>query len=168
MAAAGSEAREVADARKPPHDAAAARKLAIGQTLMVALPGRAAFVSLIIWFVIAANRYVVAPSARVNFGSFGETMLIWLVAAIVGLGGTFFYLMARVANPPLAAARFGVYAVVLKALFDLGLASSLEKQAGPSPRELILSTEYWMEMVILVVVAYLAGQIFVRVRARVP
>lgn len=133
---------------------------------MVALPGRAAFVSLVIWFVIAANRYIIAPPARLNFGSFGEMMLIWLVTAIIGFGGTFYYLMARVANPPLAASRFGVYAVILKALFDMGLASAVEKQAGPSARQLIASTDYWLEMVILVVAAFLAGQIFVRARIK--
>lgn len=131
---------------------------------MVALPARAAFVSLVIWFVIASNRYILAPSARLNFGPFGEMMLIWLVTAIIGFGGTFYYLMARVANPPLAAARFGVYALILKVLFDMGLASAMEKRTGPSTQQMIASMDYWLEMVILVVAAYLAGQVFVRAR----
>jgi hypothetical protein len=131
---------------------------------VVRYPGRAAFVSLIIWFVGASNRYVVAPVALINFGSFGETMLLWLVTAVIGFGGTFYYLLARTPNPPLAAGRFGVYAVVLKALFDLGLASALEKQTGPTTQELMRSPEYWLELVILVVAAYLAGQFFVRAR----
>jgi hypothetical protein len=119
---------------------------------------------LVIWFVGAANRYIVAPAAEQNFGSFGETVLLWLVTALIGFGGAFYYLLARTPNPPLAAGRFGVYAVVLKVLFDLGLASALEKQIGPTARELINSPEYWLELVILMVVAFLAGQLFVRAR----
>jgi hypothetical protein len=133
---------------------------------MVALPARAAFVALVIWFVVAANRYAIAPIAHSNFGTVGEMMLIWIVTAIIGFGGTFYYLMARVANPPLAAARFGVYAVILKGLFDMGLASAFEKQTGPSYQQLIVSTHYWLEMAILVVAAYMAGQIFVRARIK--
>ena len=131
---------------------------------MVRYPGRAAFVSLVIWFVITANRYVLAPAAGHNFGSFGESLLLWIVTALAGFGGAFYYLLARTPNPPLAAAQFGVYAVVLKALFDLGLASGLEGQSGPSAHELLASPSYWVEMAALVVAAYLAGQVFVRAR----
>jgi hypothetical protein len=126
--------------------------------------GRGTFIALIIWFVVAANRYFVAPAAIRNFGSFGETMLLWIIAAIVGFGGTFYYLMDRVPNPPLEAGRFGVFTLVLKALFDLGLASSLQAHRGPTTAGLMNSQEYWLEMAILVVCAYLAGQVFVRAR----
>jgi len=131
---------------------------------MVRYPVRAAFASLIIWFAVAMNRYLLAPAAARNFGSFGETMLIWLVTALVGFACTFFYLLERSPNPPLAAARFGVYAVILKGLLDLGLASTLQTQVGPTTSDLMSSTEYWLEMVILVVSAYLAGEVFVRAR----
>jgi hypothetical protein len=126
--------------------------------------GRGAFIALSIWFVVAANRYYVAPAAIRNFGSFGETMLLWIIAALVGFGGTFYYLMDRVPNPPLEAGRFGVFTLVLKSLFDLGLASSLQTQFGPTTSDLMNSQEYWLEMAILVVCAYLAGQVFARAR----
>jgi len=131
---------------------------------MVRYPGRAAFTSLIVWLVLAGNRYLVAPAALSNFGSFGETMLMWLVAALVGFACAFYYLLEHSPNPPLAAAQFGVYAVVLKGLLDLGLASSLQTRIGPTTSDLMSSTEYWLEMVILVISAYLAGQVFVRAR----
>ena len=125
---------------------------------------RGTVVALIIWFVVAANRYLVAPAAILNFGSFGETMLLWIVSAIVGFGGTFYYLLDRVPNPPLEAGRFGVFTLMLKGLFDLGLASSLQTHKGPTTSALMNSQEYWLEMAILVVCAYLAGQVFVRTR----
>jgi hypothetical protein len=131
---------------------------------LVRYPGRAAFVALIIWFVVAINRYIVAPRAVSNYGASGETLLLWLVVGLVGFGGTFYYLLARTPNPPLAAGRFGVYAVVLKLLFDLGLASALEREIPPTAQQLLRSTDYWLEMVILILCAYLAGQL--RVRAR--
>lgn len=131
---------------------------------MVRFPGRAAFVAMIIWFVVAANRYVVAPRAMENFGAYGGIIATWLVTAIISFAGAFYYLLARTPNPPLAAARFGVYAVVIKGLFDLGLASALEAQVGPSSRELMMAPEYWLEMVILIVASYAAGQFFVIAR----
>ena len=131
---------------------------------MVRYPGRATIVALIIWFVVAANRYLVAPAALRNFGAFGETMLLWIVAAIAAFGGTFYYLMARTPNPPLEAGRYGVYTVILKGLFDLGLASAMQTRLGPKTSDLMNSTEYWLEMAIVVVAAYLAGQVFIRAR----
>ena len=131
---------------------------------MVRFPGRAAFVAMIIWFVVAANRYVVAPEAVENFGRFGAVAATWLVTAIITFGGTFYYLLQRSPNPPLAAARFGVYTVVVKGLFDLGLASALEGQVGPTSRELLISAAYWFELLILVLAAYAAGQFFVIAR----
>lgn len=133
---------------------------------MVRYPGRAAFVSLVIWCVVALNRYIAAPRAAQSFGPVSEIVLVWLVTAVLAFGGTFYYLLARTPNPPMAAARFGVYAVVLKGLFDFGLASALGERTGPTTQELIIAPEYWMEMVILIVSAYAAGQFFVRARPR--
>jgi len=121
-------------------------------------------VALIIWFGVMVNRYVLAPQAAVNFGPLAEPLLTWLVTALLAFGGTFYYLMAPSPNPPVAAARFGVYAVVLKGLFDFGIASALGPQIGPTSRELLIAPEYWLEMVILIVAAYAAGQFFVRAR----
>jgi len=131
---------------------------------MVRYPGRAAFVALIIWFVVAVNRYMVAPSAIESFGAYGGIAATWLVTALISFAGAFFYLLQRSPNPPLAAARFGIYAVVIKGLFDLGLASALEGQIGPTSRELMIAPEYWLEMVILILAAYGAGQFFVIAR----
>lgn len=131
---------------------------------MVRYPGRAAFASLIIWFLIAMNRYLLAPSAEANYGAFGGTLLLWIVTALVAFGASFFYLLGGFPNPPMAAARFGVYAVVLKGLFDFGLASALEKTTPPTVADLISSPVYGLEMVILILSAYFAGQMFVRTR----
>ena len=131
---------------------------------MVRYPGRAAFASLAIWFLIAMNRYLLAPSAEGNFGAFGGTLLLWIVTALVAFAGSFYYLLAGSPNPPMAAARFGVYAVVLKGLFDLGLASALEKTVPPTVADLLSSPIYGLEMVILILSAYFAGQMFVRTR----
>jgi hypothetical protein len=119
---------------------------------------------LVIWFVVAMNRYLLAPAAEANFGAAGDTILLWCVTALVGFGGSFFYLLPGSPNPPMAAARFGVYAVVLKGLFDFGLASALEKTTPPSIADLISSPIYGLEMVILILSAYFAGQMFVRTR----
>jgi hypothetical protein len=121
---------------------------------------------MVVWCVVALNRYIVAPRAVGTFGPVAEGILVWLVTAILAFGGTFYYLLARAPNPPLAAARFGVYAVVLKGLFDFGLASAVGGQTGPTTQELLVAPEYWLEMVILIVAAYAAGQFFVRARQR--
>ena len=110
------------------------------------------------------NRYVLVPSAEVNYGAFGGTLLLWVVTALVAFGASFFYLLPGSPNPPMAAARFGVYAVVLKGLFDLGLASALEKTVPPTVADLISSPMYGLELVILILSAYFAGQMFVRTR----
>ena len=46
----------------------------------------------------------------------------------------------------------------------LGIASAVHEQIGPTTQELLASPAYGLEMVLVIIAAYLAGQFFVRAR----